>query len=84
MLSLIANLPIYLALGFKEISDGLFVVGFKLHIFFNTVAGKKLKEVDAAIKNMVEQSKQEAQKATNETTGDRKLYNIINGDNNGH
>lgn len=73
MRNFVANFPIHIALFFKNISDKLFNVGFQLHIKFDTVAGKKLKEVDIAIKAMMKQA-QEAQ------TADRKLVNIINGD----
>jgi len=87
----VANLPLYPALAMRYLSDKLFVLSFRMHITFDTEAGNKLKELDAAMKKLKETLEQQVasqgpqaatiKRAANERYS--KLANIIKGTNDG-
>jgi len=89
----IANLPLYLALFVRFISDKLFLLSFKLHITFGTESGAKLKQLDEAMKKLNEAISQQAAQGATTTTATTlkkvsnerysKLANIIKGSNDG-
>ena len=79
----IANIPIYIGLRFRAISDKFFNLGFNLHIAFKTEAGVKLKEVHDAMENLKLAVKLQAQATKQQNRGDSRLADIINGDNDG-
>lgn len=52
--NIIANIPIYIGMYIRLLSDSFFVLGFRLHITFKTESGVKLKEIDEAMKKLAE------------------------------
>lgn len=83
----VANIPIYAGMYIRMASDALFVLGFKLHITFKTESGKKLQEIDEAMKKIAAQVEKMGQGATiKKASGDArysKLANIIKGSGDG-
>lgn len=82
--NLIANIPIYIGLYIRALSDVFFVLGFRMHITFETESGVKLKEIDETVKKL--KAKVEASDAPNKKTPDlrySKLASIIKGPANG-
>ena len=85
MTNFIANIPIYLGLQFNKITSLLYDLSFKLHIFFKTESGIKLSELDKSLKELKDlksRTKVSAKPATQVNNSNRKLFNILHGDNN--
>ena len=76
VLNFIANIPLFLGLGAKAVSEGLFALSFKLHMTFNTNVGKKIKEVKQYFQTLAEQQARAGLGGDNPN----KLANIIKGD----
>jgi len=75
MKNFVANIPLYIGVSIKLISDKFIDLSFKLHITFETDSGKKLVELQKAAEQYLEIIK-EAKKQ--HTSGDRKLVDILN------
>jgi hypothetical protein len=86
--NLVCNIPIYMGVILRHISNATIVLGLRLHITLKTDAGKNLKKYQDELKLVAN----ELQKSTGNTktvsqikTVDRssKLADIIKGSNNG-
>jgi hypothetical protein len=84
--NIVANIPIYVGMYIRELSDSFFVLGFRLHITFKTESGIKLKEIDEAMKKLKEYVNKTGQAAVvKKASGDQrysKLAEIIKGNKN--
>jgi hypothetical protein len=80
--NIIANIPIYIGLYIRAVSDALFVLGFRTHITFKTESGLKLKEIDDTVKKLKAQVDNVAKNPAKKTVGEirySKLASIIKG-----
>ncbi len=77
----IANIPIYIGLYVRMFSDFMMTIGFRLHISLGTEAGAKLKQVEAAMKQLAEQYHKLNPQAQGQKAPERfsKLADIIKG-----
>lgn len=76
----IANIPFFIGLMFKKLSDMFYNIAFKFHVALDTEAGRKLKEISEVFKQFDNIVKTQPGQAKHNP--DSKLATIIKGDTN--
>ena len=77
ILTVIANLPIYLGIGLRYLSDKVIEFSFNLHILLGTDTGKQIAAAKEKLTKMAEAYQQAQQAIQNAGSEESKLASVI-------